>query len=687
MKKIFYKIFSLLLVLCLSFVISGSNVQATTLTKYVPKSTGGYVTYERTDIKVEIPTEYVAPKTEYRGVWVSCFAGDITGFKTTKEAFQGELLNVLNTMEEYNLNTIVFHIRTHNDAFYDTKLAPLSNYMSAANFKEWDYLEWFIDECHSRGIEFHAWLNPYRISSSSTTMSAIKTKYANYRNNPAYNEENVLISESGAILDPGRPAVREYLVDVCMEIIEKYDIDAIHFDDYFYLAGVNDNETYSKYKANYGINVSKADFRRLQVDEFIEDLSNEMKKYNEANGRAVQLGISPSGIYRNGGGNKGTTEYVYDKNGTLTSPVLANTNGGYAHYDSPLYSDTKKWVDEEWIDYITPQLYGSFENKNMKYADVLDWWDAVVKYKDVNLYAGIGIYQISGTSDAGWYTSGMETFCNSLLYNQTKENVDGFCLYQYRTLEHQATKPDIKKAKETILTTKALNPVTPRYSLKVDKVQEVSLIKGNGNYTIKYEPVATGKRYAIYKSSGTINVDDPTQLIAIIGEKEINTYIDYESGNANYGIVTINQANQTSDIVVLNSSNAVTEIDFDFGAIDDLTFTGEVKANAYLNLMIYQADIYVGGEITYTLYSSTNQKDWTELRQLKQFDNLSYRVNVKFNDYLSPMFFKVVIENEFGQVESKILKIDYKQVKPDECLEYIIGTINKDFEEVFALGE
>jgi len=429
-KKIFFKLSSLVLIILGCFLLTSLTTKAEESDmQLVPNSQGGYIKYRGTTINVEVPTVYEQKQTEFRGVWVSPFAGDISGFTQTDIAFKNELLKLLDVMEQHNLNAIMFHIRTHNDALYNTKLAPKSSYISAANFQKWDYLTWFINECHSRGIEFHAWLNPYRISSSKVTMNDVKNKYNDYRENPAYKAENVLLSDTGAILDPGSPEVKEYLVEVCMEIIRKYDVDAIHFDDYFYEKGIDDSATYQKYKANYG-NPSISDFRRLQVDEFIENLSDAIYDYNIKNNKAVQLGISPSAVYRNGGY---TTEYKYDSNGSLISPLYSNT-AGYEHYDSPLYSDTKKWIDEEWIDYITPQLYGSFESTGACYADAAHWWAQVVKYKDVNLYTGLGIYKTLDGSDVGWGAKDNRTFELQLLFNQMYEDIDGFCLYQYKTL-------------------------------------------------------------------------------------------------------------------------------------------------------------------------------------------------------------------------------------------------------------
>ena len=688
-KKLILNILLVITVICVSFLAFNNNVQAETVEyEYIPTSTGGDLTYRGTNVKVLAPKNYVQKTTEFRGVWVSPFAGDITGFTDSETAFKERLLSVLDDMEKYNLNAIMFHLRTHNDALYDTNLAPKSSYVSAADFKEWDYVEWFIEECHSRGIEFHAWLNPYRISSGSITMSQVLNKYADYRSNPARKAENVLISSDpanpGAILDPGRPEVKEYLVDVCMEIVKKYDVDAIHFDDYFYMKGIDDSATYQMYKSEYN-NASLANFRRLQIDDFIEQLSKEMYDYNIKNNRAVQLGISPSGVYQNGGYN---TNYQYDENGTLVSPSYSNT-AGYAHYDAPLYSDTKKWIDNEWIDYITPQLYGSFESKGCSYADAVDWWSQVVKYKQVNLYAGIGIYKSqSDSTDAGWYPKGNRTFEYILKYNQTQEQVDGFCLYQYKSVKNYGvTNPDFKYVFTNFLTNKAATPKVPRYSLEVDEPTNLQLVKGDNTMNLIFDKVDNAYRYAIYRAEGQnaeIDVNDPNHLVRVVGNSEINTVIfEGENNDYTYGIRAISQSNEFSDLVVISGKDAKTSSDLPIGKFNDIGISGTIKTKGYFTLEIAKPNIYYGSDVSYKIYRSTDKINWELVKDLKPMTTLSYDVRCQFNEDLKPEYFKVEMINGFGKVESEIIKVDIKRIDLIEVFSYELNEMKNALLDLF----
>lgn len=676
--------FTLLLTIFSIFTIN-INSSAASEYEYITTSKGTFLTYRGTDIKVEVPTNYTKQTTEFRGVWVSPYAGDISGYVLTQESFQNELLSVLDNMEKYNLNAIIFHLRTHNDALYDTRLSPMSSYVKAANFKKWDYLPWFIEECHNRGIEFHAWLNPYRISSTSTTMKDVLSKYDSYRSNPARKQENVLIGSSGAILDPGRPEVKDFLVDVCMEIVEKYDVDAIHFDDYFYIEGVDDSDTYNKYKSKYD-NVNIQTFRRLQVDDFIEKLSNKMYEYNIENNRTVQLGISPSGVYRNGTYN---TNYKYDENGTLISPVASNT-AGYAHYDAPLYSDTKKWIDNEWIDYITPQLYGSFESTGSCYADAVDWWAQVVKYKKVNLYTGLGIYKsLSDKTDSGWSFKGNRTLELQLKYNQKHEQVDGFCLYQYRTIRNGINNnSDFKNVFNNLLTNKALTPKILRYNNSISEVSNLKLVKGNNNYTLLFDNVDDAVKYAIYKSSNdNIDINDYEQLLAVVGKKEINSYIMEETNsNYTYGVVAINQGNEKSNIVTIKGNDAITKIDFDFAQIPEITLSNKITFGQTFTLNIKKANTIVGEEVQYKIYQSKDQIEWELVNEIKTINSLSTNVSLKLNDYLKPEYIKIVLVNEFGEIKSDIIKIDSTTIEFDDILKYAIDDTNKIILEIFKIN-
>lgn len=400
---------------------------------------GTTVKYMNSSTVVQIPNKYIQPDSQLRAAWVSSYAGNFVP-STNQATMKKNLTEVLDVLESYNMNCIIFHIRTHNNAFYRTKLAPISSeYGTYESFTQWDYLEWFIDECHKRGIEFHAWLNPYRIATYgydlNISTSDIAAEYVNYPENPASNPDNILLTyyqgkSHGAILDPAKPEVQDYVVKVCLEVMQNYDVDAIHFDDYFYAqmsSGITvltepDQAEYEAYVDKNGGSKTNAEakknWRRANVDALIKKLHEGMTSFNSQNKRAVQLGISPTGIYRNGNGTKDSG---------------SNTRG-QEHYSSYLFCDTKHWVEEEWIDYILPQSYWAFTHSIAGYADVMDWWDKVVDGTNVNLYSGIGLYMATPGSNYSWGTQAYEV-SNQILYTTKLKNCKGVSFYSFTSLK------------------------------------------------------------------------------------------------------------------------------------------------------------------------------------------------------------------------------------------------------------
>ena len=412
---------------------------------------GSNVTYRNSSTVVQIPVTYESKVNEFRGAWVTSLVGDFSA-SSNKSTMMNNLTAVLDLLESYNMNAVVFHIRMMNDACYDTDLAPIRNgYGDRSTFASWDYLTWFISECHKRGIEFHAWLNPYRISSNGYSAGVspeeVAAKYASYPKNPASKAENILVtyrdsSSSGAILNPCKEEVQDYIVDVCLEVMEKYDVDAIHFDDYFYAQLSSNNSFLNEAdKADYEAYIdahpscgysktsssNKQQWRRDNVDNFIYKLHNAMTEFNQTHHRAVQLGIAPTGIYKNGNG-----KVTYNSDGSITT-TGSNTNG-QTHYSSYLFCDTVKWIRNEWIDYICPQSYWAFTHSSAGYADVVDWWDKVVEGTHVNLYTGMGIYMSTDYTSTSWASEAYEA-SNQVLYNTKFNNVKGTCIYVYNRIK------------------------------------------------------------------------------------------------------------------------------------------------------------------------------------------------------------------------------------------------------------
>ncbi|HOH17835.1 MAG TPA: family 10 glycosylhydrolase [Bacilli bacterium] len=500
--------------------------------------------------------------SDFRAVWVTSLTGDIASYSNVTQ-YQTEINKVFAVMEYYNMNVMVFHIRTHNNALYKSSLNPVASYYRNVNFDAWDPIAWIIEQCHLRGMEFHAWLNPYRCS---TTFSGTTTQYA--ANQPSYNiasnPENLLKTSNGIILNPGEPAVRQFLVDTCMEVIERYDVDAIHFDDYFYADGVDDTTTRSKYN-QAGLSVE--DFRRQQVDLFIEKLSQTMRAYNLAHHRLVQLGVAPTGIYRN---SSSGVETVYDSNGTLITPI-GSTTGGWQHYGSYLFCDTKKWIDNEWIDYIIPQSYWGFTHPTAGYINVMSWWAKVVKYKNVNLYSGMGLYMAGSSNTYSWVTDPMEA-SKQIDYAKTLPEVQGHCIFSYKHIKAAYDQnpgrylENMKNVKNNNWTNEVLVPEIRTYeAISLPSVASIAVAKDQNAYVISFPKVDGAKFYALYRGTKPLSFS-ADELLAVTSGPTAGlevTYVDeIGSGQYFYGVRPVSITNTLGGTAMASSDVATLRVRF-----------------------------------------------------------------------------------------------------------------------------
>ncbi|MGD9604713.1 MAG: family 10 glycosylhydrolase [Bacilli bacterium] len=517
-----------------------------------PKVFENEILYQNGELLVE--TKPIKSDTDFRAVWVTTLTGDIASYSNVTQ-YQAEINKVFAVMEYYNMNVMVFHIRTHNNALYKSSLNPVASYYRLVDFDTWDPITWMIEQCHIRGMEFHAWLNPYRCS---TSFSGTTTEYAQDQPiyNVASNPENLLKTSNGIILNPGEPAVRQFVVDTCMEVIERYDIDAIHFDDYFYADGIDDTATRLKYNSE---NLSVDNFRRQQVDLFIEKLSQTMREYNVANDRLVQLGVAPTGIYRNSGPG---IETVYDSNGTLITPA-GSTTGGFEHYGNYLFCDTKKWIDNEWIDYIIPQSYWGFSHPVAGFINVMSWWAKVVKYKNVNLYSGMGLYMAGSSNTYSWVTDTAEA-SKQIDYCDTLPEVQGHCIFSYKHIESAYDQKagryleNMKNVKANNWTDISLVPEIRTYDpINLPAVESVLVSDDENGYIVNFPKLNQAKFYAIYRGVDELSftADEIIAITAATSDATDVTYFDEVAyGQYFYGVRPISMTNTLGEAKVATTN-------------------------------------------------------------------------------------------------------------------------------------
>ena len=518
----------------------------------------------------------VEPAQEFRAAWSSPWGGDadLVTFISV-EQFKDNMTYILDTLKMYNMNSLIYHVRTHDDALYQSKLNPISPYFKDVDYKKFDPLKWMIDETHKRGIDFHAWMNPYRIKSENKTdIETLLEYYKDYPQNPASQRECILYGDNTIVMDPGLENVRTFIADTIIEFLEKYDVEAIHFDDYFYCSmGANgktsgdftildepDNKTYEKYIDDHpdcpykkDNATDKANWRREQVDLLIKLLREKISEFNNKNGKHVQFGISPTGIYKNG---DGIVTYDEKQNAITTG----SETRGQEHYASYLFCDTVKWCNEGWIDYILPQSYWARTHPLAQYAKVMGWWDKVLKYKKVNLYSGIGLYMadLSGNTYS-WKTDEYELY-KDLKDDAFSEIITGESIYNFHTLRSLRDGLDTKSAKQIENGIKAWTKRVPPAEIKsFGKI----MIKNPTNIKLKdnilsFDRVEGAKFYIIYRSEEKIKFTED-EIIDIIGNPENKRSIEFpiqQVSNYNYGVKALSYSNTLSTFIPSRPSSS-----------------------------------------------------------------------------------------------------------------------------------
>lgn len=290
-------------------------------------------------------------KREFRGAWIQCVNGQF--LEMTPKQMQDTLTYQLDCLKADGINAIIFQVRAECDALYKSNYEPWSRFLTGrqgqAPSTNWDPLAWIVDQCHKRGMEIHAWINPFRAKTKTTHKLAA--------NHIAVTHPDRVFAYDGLyVLNPGLPQNRDYICDIVKDIVARYDIDGLHIDDYFYpypAAGqaINDAKEFAAY--NNGIKDIN-DWRRYNVNLFIEQLYKTVHQTKPW----VKVGISPFGIYRN------------KKN----APQIGSNTSGLQNYDD-LYADVLLWVNNGWLDYCVPQLYWQIGHKAADYETLIKWWN------------------------------------------------------------------------------------------------------------------------------------------------------------------------------------------------------------------------------------------------------------------------------------------------------------------------
>ncbi|MEU5901752.1 MULTISPECIES: family 10 glycosylhydrolase [Streptomyces] len=319
---------------------------------------------------------------ELRGMWLASVVNRDWPSKPGLPAAQqrSELLAFLDSAVNRRLNAVVFQVRPTADALWPSPYEPWSEYLTGVQGKDpgWDPLGTAVHEAHRRGLELHAWFNPFRIANHTDPSRLVAT-------HPARVHPDWVVPYGGKLYyNPGLPAVRRFVQDAMLDAVRRYPIDAVHWDDYFYpypVAGqvFDDDDAFERYGGGFP---DRASWRRDNIDRLVREMARRVKK---ARAR-TQFGISPFAVWRN----------------IATDPTGSDTRAGVQTYDD-LYADTRGWVKKGWIDYIVPQVYWNIGFPAADYAKLIPWWNDVVRGTGVNLYIGEALYKAGDPAQpAAW---------------------------------------------------------------------------------------------------------------------------------------------------------------------------------------------------------------------------------------------------------------------------------------------
>ncbi|MFL9829692.1 family 10 glycosylhydrolase [Flavobacterium sp. ST-87] len=441
------------------------------------------------------------PKNEFRAVWIATVANIDWPVSNTDavEKQKADFIEILDAYKKLNYNVVIVQIRSAGDAMYPTNLAPWSKYLTGkqglAPYPFYDPLDWMIAQAHQRGFEFHAWLNPYR-ATMDLNIGALS------RSHDVIKHPEWMIKYGGKYYyNPALPEVQTHLMNIVDEVVTKYDVDAIHFDDYFYpyrIKGEEFNDTAAYRK--YGNGQSREDWRRDNVNTYVQSTYNSIKKIKPW----VQFGISPFGVWRN----------------KSVDPRGSDTQAGQTNYDD-LYADPMTWMEGNYIDYLLPQLYWSIEHKTASYAKLAKWWSENTN-KNTALYIGNGSYKINSDSDKKWFNP--NEIPNQIDLTRTYPNINGNAFFSAKWFvnKNQAVTQLLKDNQYQYPALPYVVPNSRKEVLDIPCITNINNQTANTIVTLDF-PTQSKIRYVIVYGStnkNRIDVNNPSQIIDKIAFSE-----------------------------------------------------------------------------------------------------------------------------------------------------------------------
>lgn len=462
----------------------------------------------------QVQTGSAYPKREFRAAWIQSVNGQFRGMPTEK--LKQNLIGQLNSLQKAGINAIIFQVRPEADALYASRLEPWSRFLTGVQGKApepyWDPMQFMIDECHKRGMEFHAWINPYR------TKTTLKSELAP---NHVYNVHPEWFVTYGDQLyfDPALPESRRHICMVVSDIVSRYDVDAIHMDDYFYPYPIKgkdfpDDASFARFGGGFS---NKGDWRRSNVNVLIKKLHETIREIKPW----VKFGVSPFGIYRN-----------------ESSDPLGSKTKGLQNYDD-LYADVLLWAREGWIDYNIPQIYWHIGHPVADYETLVKWWARNTENRP--LFIGQSVMNTVQNADPK--NPSINQLPRKMALQRAYQTIGGSCQWPASAVVENAG-----KYRDALIAEyhkyQALPPVFDFMDNEAPaKVRKMKPVWTEDGYILfwtapKYkEEMNRAVQYVVYcfNDKEKVNIDDPSHIVAITRD---NFYkLPYEDGKTKYRYV------------------------------------------------------------------------------------------------------------------------------------------------------
>lgn len=465
-------------------------------------------------------------KREVRSVWMATvWALDWPSSTSSTTAQKNEMVKYLDVLQKNNFNAVYFQVRTMSDAFYKSSYEPWSSYLTGTRGKDpgWDPLAFVVEECHKRGMECHAWVNPYRFSTGSNWSTAQDQALKSAGMLLAYTKSD---GKTTTILNPGLESVRKRIVDVCKEIISNYDVDGLVFDDYFYPEGIPVTSSAGDYDLwqKSGASMTFGDWRRNNVNQMVADVYNMVQQQKSY----VRFGISPAGAAC-------TSAAVAAKHGIDRCPVASDWQ-----YDG-IFSDPVAWLEAGTIDYISPQLYWKTNHKTNPFGPMTKWWSYVAKHFGRHHYASHSIsFLNSSNTTSDWEEIGKQV---QFSRDYTENEAPGAVFYSaaYVTGKKQSGFGEWLQVNK--FQNKALTPAIDWKKSDLEKVQVSAL---NKRATVLSWAGVDNVRYSVYAVPESVNVETldsniPAEYLLGVSYKTTYTMPDDKKSGYNYAVCVLDR--------------------------------------------------------------------------------------------------------------------------------------------------